>query len=436
MLNPKRDWKARARATRQAGRRLAGLTSARRRGLLEQVADALLENQPAILAANQLDVAEGAQAVREGRMSAALAARLQLSPGKLQTLAGGIRAIAAQPEPLGRELARRELAEGLVLQQLSVPLGVLLVVFEARPDALPQVAALALRSGNGLILKGGREAARSNQVLHSTICQALAGEVPEAVLTLAESRDDVGELLALDGLIDVVIPRGSGAMVRAIQDGTRIPVLGHAEGICHIYVDRTANFSQARQILLDAKTDYPAACNAVETVLLHEALVADDTATRLLEALRQAGVQLFGGPRACAALGLPAASSLHHEYSDLACAVELVADLDAAIDHIHRWGSGHTEAIVSEDPELIEEFLARVDAACVFANASTRFADGWRFGLGAEVGISTGRIHARGPVGVEGLLTSKWVLRGSGDTVGPFSRGERGFSHRELHGSG
>lgn len=432
MMQPGEDWRQRACATREAGRVLAGLPGARRTAMLERMAELLLARQTEILAANAQDVADGAEAVREGRMSAALAARLQLTPAKLQALASGIRAIAAQPDPLGRQLTRRELAEGLVLQQLSVPLGVVLVIFEARPDALPQVAALALRSGNGLILKGGREAARSNRVLHACICQALGEEVPEAVWTLAQTRDDIAELLALDGLIDVVIPRGSGAMVRSIQERTRIPVLGHAEGVCHIFVDRAADLAQAAEILVDAKTDYPAACNAVETVLLHEELLAAGRASGLLQALERAGVHVYGGPRAQAELGLPAAASLRHEYSDLACAVELVSGLDAAIDHIHRWGSGHTEAILSQDPCRVEQFLARVDASCVFANASTRFADGWRFGLGAEVGISTGRIHARGPVGVEGLLTSKWVLRGSGDTVAPFSRGERSFSHRDL----
>ncbi len=402
-------------AARSAGRRLAALSSEERRALLERVAGALDAGRDRILAENALDVADGERAVAEGRMRAALAKRLALSDAKLDALVDGIRAIARAPEPLGRVLRRTELAPGLVLRQVTVPLGVLRVIFESRPDALPQVAALSLRSGNGLILKGGREAARSNRVLHAVIAEVLGPDLAPAV-GLVQTREEIADLLALDDVIDLVIPRGSGAMVRHIQEHTRIPVLGHAEGICHVYVDAAADPDMAVDIVLDSKTDYPAACNAMETVLVHRDFPAAD---RLRRALVEAGVTVHDGPGGV-------------EYGDLACAWIDVGGVDEAIDHIHAHGSGHTEAVVTSDAEVARRFLDRVDAACVFHNASTRFADGYRFGLGAEVGISTSRIHARGPVGVEGLLTTKWKLEGQGDTVGPFSRGARRFTHRDL----
>ena len=398
-------------AAREAGQILRGLTSSKRAALLRRMASALEANASRILAANKQDVRDG-----EGALSEALAARLSLSLGKLESLADGIRALSEMPEPIGQVLRQTELAEGLNLKQLTSPLGVLLVIFESRPDALPQVASLALRSGNGLILKGGHEAARTNRVLHEVLTLALRPDVPAAVIGLVETREEVADLLALDDVIDLVIPRGSNAMVRHIQENTRIPVLGHADGICHVFVDAQADPDMARAVVLDSKTDYPAACNAMETLLIH----ADfpDTAG-LLAALGDAGVTILQGP-----------DDRGVEYGDLTCSVQIVSDLDAAIAHIHHYGSGHTECIVTADPQAAAAFLDQVDSACVFHNASTRFADGYRFGLGAEVGISTSRIHARGPVGVEGLLTTRWQLSGTGDTVAPFSAGERVFTHR------
>jgi delta-1-pyrroline-5-carboxylate synthetase len=355
-----------------------------------------------------------------------------LSPAKLEALSGGIHAIGAMEEPIGRVLRRTELASGLELRQISSPLGVLLVIFEARPDALPQVAALALRSGNGLLLKGGSEASRSNRLLHRIIGDAISPTIPATTIGLVESREEVSDLLQLDDVIDLVIPRGSSSMVRHIQSNTRIPVLGHAEGVCHIYFDQAADLQRALPVILDAKTDYPAACNAMESLLLHKSTLEDGRAQIILNALREAKVALYGGPRAHRALDLEPAPSLSHEYSDLAATIEIVDDLERAIEHIHTYGSGHTEAILTEDPTAAERFLSAIDSACVFHNASTRFADGFRFGLGAEVGISTSPIHARGPVGVEGLLTTRWQLRGHGDTAAAFESGERSFTHRAL----
>ncbi len=421
-----------AQLARRGARALQALPSDQRAALLHRIADALAHNQARILEINALDVEDGRLAVSRGALSESLAARLILTPKKLRSLVDGIHAIADMPEPIGRTLRHTELADGLQLRQITSPLGVLLVIFEARPDALPQVAALALRSGNGLLLKGGSEARRSNRVLHEIITTAIGDTIPPTTIGLVESRDEISELLALDHVIDLVIPRGSSALVRTIQANTKIPVLGHAEGVCHVYVDVDADVSKAIPVIIDSKTDYPAACNAMETLLVHASMLTDGRAHMILNALTEAGVTLYGGPNAQTAFNLPPATNLSHEYSDLAASVAIVSTLDDAIEHIHTYGSGHTEAILTENRDTAQFFLNAVDSACVFHNASTRFADGFRFGLGAEVGISTSPIHARGPVGVEGLLTTRWHLRGNGDTATSFSTGERSFTHRDL----
>ncbi|MFT7519275.1 MAG: delta-1-pyrroline-5-carboxylate synthetase, partial [Kiritimatiellia bacterium] len=414
-----------ARRVRAASRNTGALpTQARVSGLLA-MAEALKTHAPALMKVNALDVADGEIAVTRGELSPALLSRLVLSSSKLATLRAGILSLARMVEPLGRTLRNTELAPGLILHQRTCPLGVLLVIFESRPDALVQIAALALRSGNGVLLKGGHEATRTNVALHRVLCDAIAPHVSPDLLGLVHTRAQVSELLALDDLIDVVIPRGSGRMVRSIQAATRIPVLGHADGVCHVYIDASADLQMAARVIVDSKTDYPAACNAMETLLLHVDLLASDAGSVLLQHLSSAGVQLFGGPRACDAFGLPSAPDLHHEYGDLAVTIGIVDDVDDAVRWIHRHGSGHTEVVVAHDEQVVERFMATVDSACVFHNASSRFADGFRFGLGAEVGISTGRIHARGPVGVDGLLTTRWQLRGQGDIAASFSSGDR-----------
>ena len=415
-----------ARAARAASRQVQALPTAARQAGLQAMAVALSERKEEILEANALDLAEAATRVKAGELSVALAARLKLTGEKLDVLSNGLRSLASQEEPLGRVLRQSVLAEGLELTQETVALGVVLVIFESRPDVLPQLAGLALRSGNGLLLKGGREAVHSNRKLHEVLVEAVEPELSGNLFGLVETREEVGALLSLDDCIDLVVPRGSAEMVRSIQEGTRIPVLGHADGICHVFVDKEAEPSKAEAIVVDAKTDYPAACNAMETLLIHSDYPA---VSELLSALAAAGVQVFGGPRAAALYALPKAESLSYEYGDLAMCVEIVDGVEAAIEHIHEHGSGHTESVVTESAAVAKRFLSGVDSACVFHNASTRFADGFRFGLGAEVGISTARIHARGPVGVDGLLTTRWRLTGQGDTVGPFSRGERQFLH-------
>ncbi|MQL86774.1 hypothetical protein Taro_019295, partial [Colocasia esculenta] len=401
-------------SARECSRRLQKLSSEERKKILLDVADALEANENLIRIENEADVAA---ATLDG-YEKSLISRLTLKPGKISSLANSIRVLADMEEPIGRVLTRTEVAEGLVLEKTACPLGVLLIVFESRPDALVQIASLALRSGNGLLLKGGKEAMRSNAILHKVITGAIPETVGEKLIGLVTSRDEIPDLLKLDDVIDLVIPRGSNKLVSQIKESTKIPVLGHSDGICHVYVDKSANMDMTKRIIVDAKTDYPAACNAMETLLVHKDLLKGGQVNDLVLALKVEGVQLYGGPIASAELGIPEAVSFHHEYNSMDCTIEIVEDVSAAIDHIHRHGSAHTDCIVAEDHEVAEMFLKQVDSAAVFHNASTRFCDGARFGLGAEVGISTSRIHARGPVGVEGLLTTRWY---ASDKVFSFS---------------
>lgn len=413
-------------AARESSRRLQALSSQDRKKILLGVADALEANEKLIKIENEADVA----AAQQAGLEKSLISRLALKPGKIESLANSIRVLANMEDPIGRVLKRTELADGLLLEKTSSPLGVLLIVFESRPDALVQIASLAIRSGNGLLLKGGKEAKRSNAILHKVITTAIPDTVGGRLIGLVTSRDEIPDLLKLDDVIDLVIPRGSNKLVSQIKSSTKIPVLGHADGICHVYMDKSANMEMAKRVVLDAKIDYPAACNAMETLLVHQNLVQTAGLNELIVDLRTEGVTLFGGQRACKELNLPEAHSLHHEYNSMACTVEIVDDVHAAINHIHQHGSAHTDCIIAEDQDVAEVFLCQVDSAAVFHNASTRFCDGARFGLGAEVGISTSRIHARGPVGVEGLLTTKWILRGSGQVV----NGDKGviYTHKDM----
>ncbi|XP_031253971.1 delta-1-pyrroline-5-carboxylate synthase-like [Pistacia vera] len=413
-------------AARECSRRLQALQPQARRKILLDVADALEANESLIKAENEADIA----AAQEAGYGKSLISRLALKPGKISSLAKSIRVLSDMEEPIGRILKRTELADGLVLEKTSSPLGVLLIVFESRPDALVQIASLAIRSGNGLLLKGGKEAKRSNAILHKVITSAIPDTVGEKLIGLVTSREEIPDLLKLDDVIDLVIPRGSNKLVSEIKASTKIPVLGHADGICHVYLDKSADMEMAAHIVLDAKIDYPAACNAMETLLVHKDLSSNPKLTEIIVELQREGVKLFGGPRASNLLNIPETHSFHHEYNSLACTIEIVDDVHAAINHIHQHGSAHTDCIVTENHEVAEIFLHQVDSAAVFHNASTRFCDGARFGLGAEVGISTSRIHARGPVGVEGLLTTRWILKGSGHVVD----GDNGviYSHKDL----
>ena len=414
-------------SARECARRLQTLSSQERSKILLDIADALEAKEEEILAENEADVAAAQQAGYEN----ALISRLAMKPGKISSLANSVRVLANRDEPVGRILKRTELADGIILEKTSSPLGVLLIIFESRPDALVQIASLAVRSGNGLLLKGGKEAKRSNAILHKVITSSIPPIVGERLIGLVTSREEIPELLKLDDVIDLVIPRGSNKLVSQIKAATKIPVLGHADGICHVFIDKSADLDMAKRIVLDAKTDYPAACNAMETLLVHEDLVQTGGLNDLILELQEKGVSLFGGPKASSVLNIPEANSFHHEYGALACTVEIVEDVNTAIEHIHRHGSAHTDSIITEDKEVAELFLRQVDSAAVLHNASTRFSDGFRFGLGAEVGISTSRIHARGPVGVEGLLTTRWLARGSGQVVDGDK--EIVYTHKDLN---
>ncbi|WP_419942739.1 glutamate-5-semialdehyde dehydrogenase [Candidatus Palauibacter sp.] len=422
--------RARAAAVRGAQRVIGSAPAEQRTAALRALRDVLLRSRGEISRANEEDLACAAE---EG-LSRPLLHRLGLSDAKFESLLEGVDALAEGEDPIDRVLTRTELDEGLVLECVRSPLGVLLIIFESRPDAVIQIGSLAIRSGNGVIMKGGREAARSNVVLVDCLRRALeeAGLDPRAVLGVPDRRD-VDELLALDDLIDLVIPRGSGALVRSIQERSRIPVLGHAEGVCHLYVDASADPEMAVRLTVDGKCDYPAACNATETLLVHESFLPKLDA--IGEALRERGVELRCDEPSRRLLPWAEAASeadWGREFGDLTLAVRTVRSLEEAIDHIHTYGSSHTDAVVAEDRGVGERFLKAVDAASVFHNASTRFADGFRYGLGAEVGISTARIHARGPVGVEGLLTTRWLLRGEGQGAADYGPGKRAFTHRPL----
>lgn len=423
---------------RKEARKLGAMPFEVRRNILNAVAAALIERKAEILEANKLDLIDAEQ----NKTDIQLVKRLKLTEEKLKTLEAGIQQLAAMDDQLGVIKAKRELADGLELAQKTVPIGVLMIIFESRPDSMPQIASLALASGNGLLLKGGKEAVNSNAVIHEIIGDAIEkgsnGAITRDIVGLVTSRGQVKDLLALDDTIDLVIPRGGNKLVAYIKANTRIPVLGHADGVCHVYVDKSASAANASAIVVDSKTDYPSACNAMETLLLHSDTVQNNVALNVLQSLRSAGVRCLGGPKAMkAGLSDVPAEQMKFEYGDLRCLVEIVDSVDEAIDWIHQYGSGHTEAIVCDENDPVgEDFLQRVDAACVFKNTSTRFADGYRLGLGAEVGISTGRIHARGPVGVEGLLTTKWELRSAGgvNLASEFGGAAptKTFTHKEL----
>uniref|UniRef100_A0A7N8XB78 Delta-1-pyrroline-5-carboxylate synthase n=1 Tax=Mastacembelus armatus TaxID=205130 RepID=A0A7N8XB78_9TELE len=419
---------------RNSGRTLASLHPDQRSEIICSLAEMLTEKKKEILAANKMDMD---LAFNAGHLPPAMLKRLSLSAAKLDSLAIGLQQIAvAAQDSVGRVLRRTRVAHNLVLEQITVPIGVLLVIFEARPDCLPQVSALAIASGNALLLKGGKEAANTNRVLHQLTQEALSMHGVREAVQLVSTREEVEDLCRLDKIIDLIIPRGSSQLVRDIQRTAKgIPVLGHSEGICHVYVDADASVDKVIKIVRDSKCDYPAACNAVETLLIHRNILRTPLFDQLIDLLRTEQVKIHAGPRFASYLTFSPSEArcLRTEYGDLECCMEVVDSMQEAVDHIHKYGSSHTDVIVTENENTAEQFLQQLDSACVFWNASTRFADGYRFGLGAEVGISTARIHARGPVGLEGLLTTKWVLRGDGHTVADFSEnGTMKYLHENL----
>jgi glutamate-5-semialdehyde dehydrogenase len=431
-----KDLRAQLVAARRAGRALAALPASGRSALLRGFATALRRpaTAQAILAANGRDIARTEAEAKAGQADVALIKRLGLDARKLQGLGEALEQLAAMPDLVGQRLTHRELDTNLVLERVSCPMGVMGVVFESRPDALVQITGLAWKSGNAAALKGGREARETNRALTEVAHEVLRSQdLDPRVMVLLEERAEVDALLREHELVDIMVARGSSAFIHHVRANTKIPVMAHADGICHAYLHGPVEPAKAARVVVDAKCSYPAACNALETLLWEPGAAAalDECVTEL----GRAGVELRGcaetrrrHPQMLAATG----ADWDTEYGALVLSIRQVEGLEGALRHIEEHGSRHTEAIVTEDAGAAARFLAEVDAACVFHNASTRFSDGFRFGLGAEVGISTDKLHARGPVGVEGLLTYRWLLRGDGQATAAYGPGGRAFSHRNL----
>lgn len=406
-------------AARAAGHAMSTASGRQRVAALHAIASALRARTADLKLANQQDL----DAAEENQLSAAMIDRLRLDDARIENIARAVDSIAEQPDPVGRVLDGRVLDNGIRLSRVRVPLGVVFIVFESRPNVTADAAALCLKAGNAAILRGGKEALHSNRAIHDCVRAGLsAAGLPEAAVQLVSTTDRqaVGELLKLDDLIDVCIPRGGESLIRAVVEQSRIPVIKHFTGNCHVYVDETAEAEMAEAICLNAKTHRTGVCNAAETLLFHQATLNSGLAARVLTALLEAGVELRADPALLSATpahpGLVPATEADwaEEYLSMTCAVKTVGSLEEATDHINRWGSRHTDAIVTRDLAAADRFVARVDTANAMVNCSTRFSDGQQYGLGAEIGISTDKLHARGPMGAEDLTTYQWVARGDG----------------------
>ncbi|MDY3939698.1 MAG: glutamate-5-semialdehyde dehydrogenase [Spirochaetia bacterium] len=417
-------------AAREASFRTAVIETEIKNRALLKIAEALQARRSEIEAANGEDMRRAAA----DKLTPALVDRLRLDGHKIDSLVTGLKSLAELPDPVGAVQLKRELDTGLVLERIAVPIGVIGVIFEARPEAFIQIAALCIKSGNAVILKGGKEAASSVRLLNEIVNDALAATDSrfEAAVQSVASREEVNALLKFDRYIDLMIPRGSNRLVRSIIENTKIPVLGHADGLCHTYVDADADIAKAVRVVTDAKCQYPAACNATETVLVHSRI-----APAFLPALKAAldgKVELRGCPETLKLISVNPASDddWDEEYNDLILSVKIVSSAEEAIEFINRHGSRHTDAVLTENSETAALFLRKVDSASVYHNCSTRFADGFRYGFGAEVGISTHKIHARGPVGLEGLTIYKYLLHGDGQIVGDYVSGKSSFHYKDL----
>ncbi|MFA4934764.1 MAG: glutamate-5-semialdehyde dehydrogenase [Candidatus Methanoperedens sp.] len=425
---------------------LASVPGAVKDRALAAMAQALDSNREKLISANKKDLAAAEKLVEAGKLSKVLAKRLKVDDVKIDEMIAGVKDVIKFEDQVGKTLSALELDSGLELYQVSCPIGLIGVIFESRPDVVPQIMSLCLKSGNATIFKGGSEASHSNRAIFDVLVNAIEGAegMPRGAFALMETREEVNEMLKLDEHINLIIPRGSNEFVKYIQDNTRIPVLGHSAGICHIYVDSKADLKKALDVCYDAKVQYPAVCNAMETLLVHK-----DIAGEFLPAIgkkyNEAGVELRCDERSFELLSnMGFLKAVLHateddwrtEYNDLILSIKIVDSLDEGIDHINKYGSHHTDAIVTEDKTKAGRFIDLVDSSSVMWNASTRFADGFRYGKGAEVGISTNKIHARGPVGMEGLLIYKYVLMGKGHKVADYvGKNARKYTHKKLNAS-
>jgi len=419
------DLSIQASEAKKASRRLAIIDTDTKNAALANIAKRLMDNSDAIFEANDKDIAEA----EAGNLETPLLKRLKFREAKLSDVCDGIRSLIDLEEPVGKMSLHTTLDDGLELYRVTCPIGVVGVIFESRPDALVQIATLCLKSGNAVFLKGGREANNTNKILAEIISSAgIEAGLPEGWLHLLTSREDVANMLSLNEYIDLIIPRGSNDFVKYIMSNTSIAVLGHADGVCHTYIDRDCDPDIAVKVAVDAKTQYVSVCNATETFLIDRAAVPA-VLDRLVAALKDAGVELYGSEEVSKLLGIPEVSEWHHEYLDYKASVKIVEDVNEAIDHINRYGSGHTDAIITENEQTADLFMSAVDSGSVLVNCSTRFADGFRYGFGAEVGISTSKIHARGPVGLECMVSYKYKLIGHGDIVDDYATKRKTFKH-------
>ena len=405
---------------KNASKKVATLSTEIKNKALLNIANNLKANQDKIFEANKMDLELAKPFVEKGELSQSIFNRLKLDENKMRDMIQGIIDISNLEDPIGKTLLKRQLDDGLILTKISCPIGVLGIIFEARPDVISQISSLAIKSSNAVILKGGKESINTNKAIMNVIQEALAKTegFPENVLTQVFTRDDVKNMLSMDKYIDLIIPRGGNNLVKFIKENTKIPVLGHADGICHIFVDASADLEKSKRVIIDAKTQYPSACNSVETILIHKDFKYE---TELLKALEDADIELIATPE-----------SWHKEYSDKVLSYKFVSSLEEAIEHINEFSSGHTESILTEDENNAKIFMNAVDSAGVYHNVSTRFADGFRYGFGAEVGISTNKTHARGPVGLEGLTIYKYNLEGNGDIVKDYVEGVKKFNHKDI----
>ena len=388
------------------------------------------ENRDKIITQNKIDL----ETSEKSNLAYPLLKRLKFDDSKINTVIKGIHSLIDLTDPVGLTISALELDKNLELYKVSCSIGVIGVIFESRPDALVQISTLCLKSGNSVILKGGSEAYKTNKILTEIIAEATqkAG-IPEGWIQLLETRSDVNEMLKMDDYIDLVIPRGSNEFVKYIMDNSNIPVLGHADGICHVYIDDQADVNMAINVAVDSKVEYVAVCNAAETILIHNN-IAEKVLPGLKQRLDEHQVEIFGCEKTKKIIDVSLATDENWktEYLDYKISVKIVSDLNEAIDHINTYGSGHTDTIISSSNQAAKKFMNLVDSGNVFWNCSTRFSDGYRYGLGAEVGISTNKIHARGPVGLEGLLIYKWLMKGNGQTVEEYSGNGKSFTHKKL----